>query len=82
MCCCAMCSGFRAGDNPVDGVSKVLPKHKTDQHHFAALPYTETPAFVVALRGANTHREPSQAQFEKITSYYPYVTFLSLTVLV
>jgi hypothetical protein len=28
------------------------------------------------------HREPSKAQFEKITSYFPYVNFLSLTVLI
>ena len=46
----AKASGFRSGDNPVDGVSKVLPKHKTKQEHHAALPYAHVPAFLADLR--------------------------------
>ena len=42
-------SGFRAGDNPVDGLTKVLPKQPTSQRHFAALPYRDVPAFITDL---------------------------------
>ena len=34
----AKASGFCRGDNPTDGVTKVLPKHKGDKQHHAALP--------------------------------------------
>lgn len=49
-------SGFRSGDNPVDGLSRVLPKQPTSQRHFAALPYKDVPAFIAALQdtGAGT----------------------------
>jgi integrase len=50
----AKASGFRTGDNPVDGITKVLPKHKTATGHHAALPYQKVPAFIHALRHANT----------------------------
>lgn len=46
----AKASGYRSGDNPVDGVSKVLPKHNTKQEHHPALPYAEVPAFIHKLR--------------------------------
>ena len=46
----AKASGYRGGDNPTDGLSKVLPKHKGDKQHHAALPYRAVPAFVTALR--------------------------------
>ena len=46
-------SGFRTGDNPVDGLTKVLPKGRPPASHHAALPYTQVAAFVKALRGAN-----------------------------
>jgi integrase len=42
--------GFRAGDNPTDGLSKVLPKHRETRDHHAALPYQRLPAFVNELR--------------------------------
>jgi integrase len=42
--------GFRSGDNPIEGVSKVLGKHNTKQKHHAALPYAELPAFIQKLR--------------------------------
>jgi integrase len=49
-------SGFRSGDNPVDGLARVLPKQPTSRRHFAALPYRDVPAFITALQdtGAGT----------------------------
>jgi len=46
----AKAAGFRSTDNPVEGVSKVLPKHNGQQEHFAALPYGHVPAFLQRLR--------------------------------
>jgi integrase len=46
----AKASGFRSGDNPTEALTKVLPKHKGDTQHHAALPYPAVPAFVAALR--------------------------------
>jgi integrase len=43
-------AGFRTGDNPVEGISKVLPKHNTQQNHFKALPYAEMPVFIERVR--------------------------------
>src|SRR5262245_12242601 len=40
---------FRTGDNPVEGVSRVLPKHKTKQDHHAALAYAAVPEFLLSL---------------------------------
>jgi integrase len=40
--------------NPVEGVTRALPQHNTKQEHLAALPYAEVPAFIGALRQANT----------------------------
>lgn len=48
----AKASGFRSGDNPVDGVTKVLPKQRSTEAHHAALPYGQLPAFLHALRSA------------------------------
>ncbi len=45
----AKASGFRSGDNPVSGVSQVLPKNTADKKHHAALPYAELPQFLEAL---------------------------------
>ena len=46
----AKASGFRHGENPVDGVSKGLPKQGDKDVHHAALPYQEVPSFISALR--------------------------------
>ena len=47
----AKASGYRDGqDNPTEGLTKVLPKHKGDKQHLAALPYQAVPAFVTALQ--------------------------------
>lgn len=42
-------TGFRTGDNPVDGVSKGLPRQSEKRGHFAAIPYAEVPGFVRKL---------------------------------
>ncbi len=59
----AKASGFRSGDNPVDGVAQVLPRHKGDKSHHAALPYTEVPTFLTLLRSASAG-EPTRLAFE------------------
>ena len=46
----AKAAGFRSGDNPVEGISKALPKHTGKKNHFPALPYQQAPAFIEALR--------------------------------
>jgi integrase len=47
-------SGFRTGDNPVDGVSKGLPRQSEKRGHFAAIPYSQVPGFVQRLRDIPT----------------------------
>ena len=42
--------GYCSGDTPTQGLTKVLPKHRTAKAHHAALPYPEVPAFLRALR--------------------------------
>lgn len=59
----AKASGFRTGDNPVDGVTKVLPKVRPVASHHAALPYAQVPAFLEALREADA-AEPTKLAFE------------------
>ena len=50
----AKASGFRTGlDNPVEGIEGVLPRHKGEKEHHAALPWAEVPAFVAELREAD-----------------------------
>jgi integrase len=46
----AKASGYRSGDNPVEGVSKVLPKHNGKKVHHPALPYAQVPEFLIAMR--------------------------------
>ena len=46
----AKASGHRSGDNPVDGVLKVLPKQNTADAHHAALPYDKVSKFLRDLR--------------------------------
>jgi integrase len=45
--------GLRTGDNPVEGITKALPKHTRNQDHFAALPYSKLPGFLEQMHGAN-----------------------------
>ena len=49
----AKAAGHRAGDNPVVGVTKGLPKQSERPEHHAALPYADVPAFVARLRGSD-----------------------------
>jgi integrase len=46
----AKASGYRTGDNPTDGITKVLPKHRAEKAHHAALAYPQVPTFVHELR--------------------------------
>ena len=59
----AKASGYRRGDNPVDGITKVLPKVRGVAAHHAALPYAQVPAFIEALRGADAG-ESTKLAFE------------------
>ena len=45
--------GYCAGDNPTQGITKVLPKHRAVKAHHAALPYPEVPAFLHALKASD-----------------------------
>jgi integrase len=46
----AKAAGFRLGENPVDGVSKGLPRQSRLKQHHAALSYAEIPFFIQAIR--------------------------------
>jgi integrase len=50
----AKASGFRSGENPVEGVSKGLPKQIRAVQHHSALPFQEVPAFVTSLRASGS----------------------------
>jgi integrase len=59
----AKASGFRTGDNAVDGITKVLPKVRHGGKHHAALPYAQVPQFLEALRNVEGH-ESTKLAFE------------------
>jgi integrase len=46
----AKASGYRTGDNPVDGIKMVLPKVRHSATHHAALPHAQVPAFLERVR--------------------------------
>jgi hypothetical protein len=46
----AKAAGFRSGSNPVEEISKALPRQSERKGHHAAMPYAEVPAFVQELR--------------------------------
>lgn len=46
----AKVAGYRAGENPVLGVTKGLPKQTGKDDHHAALPYGDVPAFLASLK--------------------------------
>lgn len=48
----ATAAGFRTGENPVNGVSKGLPRQTDRNQHHVALPYAKVAAFVAELRDA------------------------------
>ena len=47
----AKAAGFRAGNNPVEEISKALPRQSERKGHHAALPYVDVPAFIKKLHG-------------------------------
>jgi integrase len=59
----AKAAGFRSGDNPVEGVSKALPKQRDDVNHHASLPYGDVPKFLTAVRGT-TMEDSAKLAFE------------------
>ena len=42
----AKSSGFRTSNNPVDGLTEVLPRHISQKQQMAAMPYEQVAAFV------------------------------------
>ena len=46
----AYVNGFRESEAPMRSLSKGLPRQPKDDGHFAAMPYTEIPAFIAKLR--------------------------------
>ncbi|MDR7039168.1 integrase [Methylobacterium sp. BE186] len=59
----AKAAGHRSGDNPVEGVTKGLPKQGERDEHHAALPYASVPEFVAKLR-ASGQGELARLAFE------------------
>jgi len=59
----AKASGFRSGDNPVDGLGTVLPRQESEKKHHAALPYQGVPKFVAAIRASDAS-ESARLAFE------------------
>ena len=55
--------GYYIGDNPTDGITKVLPKHRRSPTHYPALPYPGLPAFLEDLRRVNVS-ESAKLAFE------------------
>jgi integrase len=47
----AKAAGHRTGNNPVEEISKALPRQSELKGHHAALPYVEVPAFIERARG-------------------------------
>jgi integrase len=47
----AKAAGFRMGDNPVDGVTKGLPRQNGQKEHSGAIPYSEIAVFLRTLGG-------------------------------
>lgn len=57
----AKAAGFRSGNNPVEEISKALPRQSERKGHHAAMPYSEVPAFVQELRRGNAPTIPDLA---------------------
>jgi integrase len=51
----AKAAGFRAGENPVDGVKQGLAKQSGGKKHHSSMPFVEVPAFVAMLRGEQSY---------------------------
>jgi integrase len=57
----AKAAGFRDGSNPVDEISKALPRQADRKGHHAALPYIEVPMFVQKFRSGEAASIPDIA---------------------
>lgn len=60
----ATASGFRSGENPVEGVSRGLPRQPDDRSHHEALPYADVPDFIAKLRRQAKLGEVTKLAFE------------------
>lgn len=60
----AKASGYRTGDNPTEGITKVLPRHRATQTHHAALAFAQVPAFVHDLRDLEAASVITKLAFE------------------
>ena len=60
----AKAAGHRSGDNPVEGVTRGLPKQGEREEHHAALPYSEVPVFVARLRAMSGQGDIGRLAFE------------------
>ena len=54
---------FRSSDNPTEGLSRVLPRHRESREHHAALPYQQVPKFLQDL-GRSDSSETVRLAFE------------------
>lgn len=59
----AKTAGHRSGDNPVEGVTRGLPKQVGRESHHEAMAYAEVPAFITAVRATNSSA-PAKLAFE------------------
>lgn len=59
----ALASGHRTGNNPVEGLTKVLPRHRQTAAHHPALPYSQVAEFIETIRDSNAG-EPAKLAFE------------------
>ena len=57
----AKAAGFRSGNNPVEEISKALPRQSERKGHHAAIPYAEVPAFVGGFTGRDAATIPDLA---------------------
>ncbi|WP_292532181.1 site-specific integrase [Methylocystis sp.] len=60
----AKAAGYRAGDNPVEGVGKGLPKQRDRNEHHSAMPFAEVPTFIARLRGDSEQGEITRLALE------------------
>lgn len=51
----AKAAGYREGDNPVEGVTRGLPKQVEQEQHHAALPFAEVPTFIKKMQATNSN---------------------------
>lgn len=59
----AKAHGLRSGDNPTDGIEKILPRVRATAEHHSALPYAQVPTFIETVRKARAS-ESAKLAFE------------------